>query len=534
MSVRACGALGRFDPARAESLAAAAGLSAHERHRGPGAILWASPPPVQWAGDDARGFAWGHGVASAAGARGWRSAALAGAAGLVATAGREMVHTSISGVPALYVLQEGPSFYFATRIEPLARIARSLTVDRDAWAAIFTLGYPVGDRTPFLEIRRPGPWTVTSLAAVEDEPWPWRETDPAARGAAPADIARLVGDAISGAGAERAEIPLSGGWDSRLLAALARERLGDAVRCWTTSNDDGRDRDRRYAEAVARELDVPHVYMEGSEEDYWNDAAEVAARSDYQTPVHVWLMPLASRLGEGAGTVFDGLGGDVFLKGLFLTEGMVRAPHPEITARFLWERLSYVSAPGAVLAQGAEIAASARAQLLAVVERFAGHSHEATLSAYVSRTLRGISLAPECLMDPEGGMALPFLSDAVVREALSVHPVRKVGGAFYPPILDAARAGLGALPSTNTHRGGPRPFPRRELSRPAAEGYLKLLSSPAAAQVLAPALRERVADGRVGDLLDGPLASAGGLHAARAAALFALFVQQYGDRLRGL
>ena len=75
--------------------------------------------------------------------------------------GRSAVHASGLGLHPLYVQREGPATYFCTRIAPLADASpQPLTVDWEAWAAIFEIGCPLGAKTGFAEIERlePGAW----------------------------------------------------------------------------------------------------------------------------------------------------------------------------------------------------------------------------------------------------------------------------------------------------------------------------------------------------------------------------------------
>ena len=61
---------------------------------------------------------------------------------------------------------------------------RRLTIDWRAWASIFYLRFPLGERTPFLEIKRLRPFSTLEWDDGGQRPstvhhrWPWSEVEP--------------------------------------------------------------------------------------------------------------------------------------------------------------------------------------------------------------------------------------------------------------------------------------------------------------------------------------------------------------------
>ena len=157
-----CGALGGYDPelVREVGRRMAGELSVvHED----GALDPASRPPADpLARARARGFAWSEGPPGERKVGFWKDAARELAAcGLVVQGQRRRVHSSVSGVAPIYHLEHGGAVYFASRIDPLVRaLPRRLTIDWRAWASIFYLRFPLGERTPFLEVKRLRPFST--------------------------------------------------------------------------------------------------------------------------------------------------------------------------------------------------------------------------------------------------------------------------------------------------------------------------------------------------------------------------------------
>ena len=100
------------------------------------------------------------------------------ACGLVLDDDGPLVHTSVAGLASVYYRQIGGATYFASRIDPLvAAFEERLSIDWEAWASIFLLTAPIGERTPFAEIRRLSPFSLLSHRPdlgqrVEAADWP--------------------------------------------------------------------------------------------------------------------------------------------------------------------------------------------------------------------------------------------------------------------------------------------------------------------------------------------------------------------------
>ena len=156
-------------------------------HRDRGSALWLDRDPIRWGGGGERGLAWSESPRPPGKAGSWSEAAGAlDACGLVLRGRRRLVHSSAAGLPPVYWMDDGGATYFCSRIDPLVATAPGrLRPDWTAWAAIIRLGYAVGSRTPFEEVRRlehsstleRGP--AGSVATVGR--WPWAEEEPLSR-----------------------------------------------------------------------------------------------------------------------------------------------------------------------------------------------------------------------------------------------------------------------------------------------------------------------------------------------------------------
>jgi hypothetical protein len=145
---------------------------------------------------------------------------------------------------------------------------------------------------------------------------------------------------------------LSGGWDSRLLLALAHERGDRPIRAWTVNNDVGHYEEERIAKIVTTELGIDHEIVPPRVGNFWEDWTETAALQDFQAPTRIRVLRLARLLRQQRGIALEGIAGDIFIKGLYVTEGMLDAPAWETTADLMWRRVFRLRRGGPLLERG--------------------------------------------------------------------------------------------------------------------------------------------------------------------------------------
>lgn len=475
-----CGAIGRFEEGRLDRLKDGSPTTLREVHRSSTAVLFASAEPEHWRAGHDQGFFWSA-LATGEMPTSWQSAAeRRAAAGLQYTAEESTLHTDALGMQDLYTRRLGDALNFSVRIDPLLRLSDTkLHTDWTAWASILAINAPLADTTPFEEVRR-----LTAATA-------WRAGERGLHGASfePHWLSAEPNDSISASEAVATiaqripdgdlAVTLSGGWDSRLLAMLARRR-SDRIAAWTTSDDDGRDRDLEIAAAVAKELGIEHHTVVPSPDAWFEALTPVRRRLEFQTPLHVWFMPLARVLQDRPGCVLDGVAGDTLLKGSrYVPEELAATAKPTERHRLVWDGLAQRKlrdperfAPGVA----AELEARSRESFVDSVTRFDDHHAADTLSVLHTRTARALAVSPQRLLSPEARVNLPFIHADVIAVALGIPPVARNDGVFYREMLSAANSHVAGLPSTNDGEPKPKRGPRRQ-------------SSPAALRVMARTIR---------------------------------------------
>lgn len=361
------------------------------------------------------------------------------------------LHNDLLGIQPLFWTELGDGALFSNWMGALTEVRGDLTEDVEAWTSTFLVGFaPIG-RTIFREISSLPPNGTLRVTDGKVLATSAPLEVPDGRGA---DLIAAIRQALPPP-RQPAVYTLSGGWDSRLLAAIASgRRMGRRIETWTTGKDDGVAADLYLARPVARALGSDH-YERLPGLDYWPASVDEAlARFEYSTWDHTWLVPLASAVRGRQRPVVDGLAGDVLLKGLFQEPDDDRSGSSADARRRLWLDLGgRFSRNDVVWSEPAlQRFETAFDHFDETIQGFLDQSTWQTLTVLVTRTARTIALSPLRLFGPEVPVYLPFVTLPVLAAALGpdVHPRR--GADFYRTLITTVSAKLGALPSTNDEK----------------------------------------------------------------------------------
>ncbi|MQA61475.1 MAG: hypothetical protein GEU86_08250 [Actinophytocola sp.] len=458
---------------------------------------------------------------------------------VVGESGEARLHAGISGAVPIYAdltSNTTSAVHFCTHVDPLARTSGTpLRPDWDAWAHILAMGAPLAGRTTFAGIRRLPPWGRLTVPPggrpdLAEDGWPWLDIDGGGEGSLDAVRDALVDTVGALAGRGPLTSLLSGGWDSRILTTLAANATAGEQTAWTTSSDTGMVLEELVAAQVAERLGIRHRVIQPHRSDFAADLDHFARSVDYQTSFHVWLVSLARTLAdvkgiEGIeGTVLDGLGGGVFVGGAF--------PDDDSSESLLAKRFDrmarYLKGAGQILHPRVieQIRERSRSDFEPLATPLADHPYGSTFTAYLARTLPGISLAPFGLVARSAPIATPFLNDRVVRAALAIRPDKHADGSLYAPLLRPLAPELAELPTAADLTPARRAHRRRVSSIEAAEHFRSLLTREPIRRLLAPGLAE--ADlSRWQSRLD----NTGFQHLIRGLATLALWLERYDGLL---
>lgn len=495
-----CGALGDFDRDRLRAIAAAFGTPLRPVHEDEASTLLLDREPLRWGGRRESGFGWIEGDVWRPGTlpSEWREAGRRGACGLVLEGRRRFLHSAVNGLAPIYWIEEGGATYFASRIDPLVHSSpRLLSIDWDAWASIVALRYPLGDRTPFAEIRRLGPFATLrrrfGRTRVEAHRWPWAEIEPhldlEAGGEA---VAAALGRSLGALGGD-VVCPLSGGRDSRLLLSVLVASGRASLTAVTVSDDEGAPFEEDLAAGVAATLGVRHERLAGRVDDYPADWEERARRVEYQFVDHAWLVPLARRIAGAASPVPDGFALDTLMQtgARFHTPEVLDLSDPRASSAALFDSLRRYGQAHLAFAERFHrpILERSRAQFISIAKPFEGHPSQPNLELYASRTVRGVSAYPGGLLGGNAQVFVPGAQDDVAAAILAVSSTAKGAAGLQAAVQRCVDPRIAALPSTgDTPRTEPH-LPRRWRSTPAVDAHRDRLASGPLTRHLSPELK---------------------------------------------
>ncbi|MGW0477904.1 asparagine synthetase B family protein [Nonomuraea sp. NPDC003214] len=465
-----CGGLGRIDTAVLGKLSAAGPRVRPALQTAEAALFSSAPLPPYRRSGEAFAFAWGE--RRPAGEGDWMTVAETyEAPGLMGDGPRVTLHTGALGLVDVYYVRVGEAVYFSSLIEPLLSLA-PVEIDWAAWASILQVTFPLGEATPYQRIKRlPGSsalvWDQGRLSTERRLPR-WLRTEPYETWTSAGEILELLHEVYKDYDGRKLLVPISGGYDSRLLGSVAKAR-GFDVESWTTSPDDGTDTDIAFARAITRELGIPHRVIEQDPASYPDDAVEVARRLEYLTPHHAWYAPFAKEVHQAGRVLVDGLAGGPLLKNFMVSGAALEATtQAERSAAVLGSlSLGAPSQPFLSKAAAQWMAETVQEQFLAATSMLHGHRAELPLSVLHTRTVRGIARSAVNLVGPEASFAAPFIHPDFFDAALSVGVARKAQGRFYREVLHAANPRVAALPSTNVVKQPLRRVPLRSTAAPA-------------------------------------------------------------------
>jgi len=479
-----CGALGRVDEALLGKLSAAGPRVRPALQTAEAALYSSTPlPPYQRAGA-AFAFSWGErrpALERGQRVEDWMSVAETyETPGLIGDGSRITLHAGALGLVDVYYVRVGEAVYFSSLIQPLISLV-PVAIDWSAWASILQVTFPLGEATPYAGISRlPGSgalvWDQGRLATERRLPR-WLRREPYEAWTSAGEIVELLHEVYKDYDGRKLLVPISGGYDSRLLGSVAMAR-GFDVESWTTSPDDGNDTDIAFARAITRELGIPHRVIMQDAADYPEDAREVARRLEYLTPHHAWYAPFAQQVHQAGRVLVDGLAGGPLLKNFMVSGAALEATTQAERSAAVLGSLSLGAPSQPMLSKAAAqwMTETVQEQFAAATSMLHGHRAELPLSVLHTRTVRGIARSAVNLVGPESSFAAPFIHPDFFDAALSVGVARKDKGRFYREVLHAANPRVAALPSTNVIKQPLRRVPLRSTAAPARAYSHEMLS----------------------------------------------------------
>lgn len=394
-----------------------------------------------------------------------------------APARRVVLRTDRYGFAPLYWRKLDGAVAFSTSALLLARVPPAAAADRGAIAELIAFEHVLGERTHAQGVAALplGHHLVLDATGVRvqkhfrfaDIPLDARLTP---RRAVPGLLRAwrdASGELLRRSASRRVVVPLSGGLDSRLLAATASE-LGASLETFTFGQrlaSGAEPPDVTIARQVAGALGVPWRFLEFS--DSWvSDHAESAVRlTDGQLNViHSAGVSFGGDF-QGDWLRLDGLAGDIVLGGSALLPGALGDTSPEARWRRLWRSRSAIDSAAwrRLLLPDAhrELAEHARAALqqsLADVTGELEREDPRWLDFWILRhRIRRFTTNGALLWRPVAESAFPFFAAEFFDRLLALHPRHRLRAQLQAHFLHEGYPAMARIPWQKTGRPVARP-----------------------------------------------------------------------------
>ncbi len=372
------------------------------------------------------------------------------------------IGTDRYGLRPFYYCHRDGELAFATESDWLVRHSvKKFSVNYSAVCQYICLRHPFGDETLFQEIRRLPQGRVLRYSVKEDQlrsvphfsylsfrPEPSLTVEQVLA-EAPARFMAALNRQVNGA--KKALLPLSGGYDSRIIAC-GLNLLGVELMTYTTHKDYGWTTDTVAAAEVAKLLGTDHHYQ-SLPRNYLACYHQRKCRLvNFETSYHPWVVNLLTMLPENPLPCFDGLGGDACLGGSEVLPQFWRLWRKEdyrqlLTVYFRWYKTHFEQLITAKY--HATIKQLAHKKIRSELNKLKGNPNGLIYLGLRNFTRRAIALSTFGIIGHQQSVRTPFFDPQFFEWTLSI-PVRlKVQSKIYDQIFRIVSDKTAVVPNTH-------------------------------------------------------------------------------------
>jgi len=364
------------------------------------------------------------------------------------------------GMEPFYYQYSKRRFTFASQIKAIIQDSKvKREINWDGWREFFTYGYVLGTKTLFKGIhtipnasilqvteRRislKNYWSYARIKVDHESPEEYFVSEGA----------RLIRQAIERQSRNVKEciVLLSGGYDSRCIAAAIKHFTNTSFQTFTTASPVAGDVDPILAQQIAESIGVKNTYVPIPSDLYRRYFIRKVFLVDAMCTEHLWLMPLVESLGD-CKINFDGLGGDTLLGPLFLNEENLRITDDleKLTfvlrkdmARFRVEMITdFFDSP-----IREELQPRTEDSLLAELKRIGKNENVITIFFMTNRKRNAVSFSPNSIIATKAECLFPFLDRDLVEFGLTIPPMTKLTKGIYYRMLQKLFPDVARIPS---------------------------------------------------------------------------------------
>lgn len=263
---------------------------------------------------------------------------------------------------------------------------------------------------------------------------------------------------------------LSGGWDTRLIAAFLA-RTGRLRETFTTEQGvkiGGKYvREGKIAKEVARLIGAKNYFIADRKQE---DLYKLGILNDYTNRFHGWVLSVSEALPQSECIISDGFIGDLLIQGFSITDKLQKCIGESNKEKAVELILADYTA-GIEPAHGSSLCLAkpdAESWKQVLLPEFISDSIEDLkqnitnelqdihcenfITPYVlrNRSRRCINWLPIAIFGRKGTVILPFCDQKFIEIALAIPNEMKLNQSLYKCVLEKTKSGLSNIPSTNT------------------------------------------------------------------------------------
>lgn len=363
------------------------------------------------------------------------------------------------GMKPLYYYCEDDKLVFSSEVKSVIQDPKlEREINWDGWADVFAYNYILGNKTLFKniyklpnasiltfkrgknELQRYWSYNEIKIDYNHSEEWFINKGKAVIRKA----IKRQTDDI------DEAIVLLSGGYDSRCIASTLKYYTNVKFETFTTVQHQ---RDVKLAKKISAVLEVPwHFVPDPSPVELYDEGLYLKQLYllEGMTTMHSWILALSEKLPSNK-IIFDGIAGDIFLRGLYFTrrnmkysscdEELISILDNEIGEDYsdIYEFFDEI------IQENIKHNLNSISEEIKSIDRKVGR---VSIFFTNNRSRNAISLMPNNLIERRAKCFYPFLDNDVVEFALSIPPKMK-NRRTYSKILKNAYPEIMRIPTTN-------------------------------------------------------------------------------------
>jgi len=365
------------------------------------------------------------------------------------------------GVSSLYYSSNHKRLIFASEVKSIIQDdSVSRGINWEAWRDYFSFRYILGEKTFFKNIKSLSNASILAFCKGEikiENYWDYNSVKIDRKH----DIsyfvnegANLIKQAVqkTARGVSSPVCFLSGGYDSRCLASSLTNYTDIDYTTYTTEHPTG-ENDPIIAKQVADKLGVKNIFVKHPADFYKKYFVKKIELTEGMSSEHIWSLPLAEYL-KGEETIFDGLAGDLLLKGLFLDNDNYKyINRPNKLAQIIFNQCgcsSFFIKQFFNKKIQKELKGGKRS-LKDELDKIPKNDNKVSIFFAANRTRNCLSLISGDIFANQI-KRFPFLESKLVEFSLSIPPEIKVKDHIYLKILQNSFPEIMKLSSTNDKR----------------------------------------------------------------------------------